>query len=124
MDKQVLFDRVITHLFAQGGPAKRDGYYCCYRTPDGKSCAVGCLIADEHYNPELENGTAHAPRVQQALKLSGIEVSGISEFLRELQLIHDFRFKTMKVFLEECVRLGNIERLDVSLPQQLMGKLP
>lgn len=49
---QEIFNKVVTHLRAQGCKATQDGH-CCYRTEDGKMCAVGCLLGDK-YVPEME----------------------------------------------------------------------
>lgn len=50
---QQVFDRVATHLLTQGEPAMQ-GRDCRYRGPAGTSCAVGCLLAEEEYDPKLE----------------------------------------------------------------------
>jgi len=55
MDEQVIYDKVCAHLAQQKTKSKVDGAdVCCYRTPDGKRCAIGCLIPDEMYRPEME----------------------------------------------------------------------
>lgn len=54
MDKQAIFDRVVTHLLTQkrrsvtitGGVRT-----CMYRAPNGDMCAIGCLIPDDVYTP-------------------------------------------------------------------------
>lgn len=52
---QQVFDKVATHLLTQKQPAMRkDNTTCAYRAPDGKTCAVGCLMTDEEYNPRFE----------------------------------------------------------------------
>ena len=54
MTKQEIFDTVLTHLRKQGGPSWSAGDGCRYRGLDGTSCAVGCLIPDELYDPLIE----------------------------------------------------------------------
>lgn len=53
--KQDVFNKVALHLLAQN---KRsivdDDGMCRYRGPEGTTCAVGCLIDDESYLPEME----------------------------------------------------------------------
>jgi hypothetical protein len=63
---QEVFDKVATHLLAQGkrsllfldhepetgGKIRRE--VCAYRGADGTKCAVGCLIPDEKYDPLIE----------------------------------------------------------------------
>ena len=63
MTPQEIFDTVARHLFTQG---KRAGYErnkedhgeesfaCRYRGPSGTACAVGALIPDAAYDPEME----------------------------------------------------------------------
>lgn len=53
MTPQEIFDTVVAHIEAQKVRA-HDGLYCCYRTPDGLKCALGCLIPDEDYKPIFE----------------------------------------------------------------------
>ena len=52
-----IWERVSAHLLRQGRRATRDGGYhgCMYRGRDGTSCAVGCLIPDEAYDPDMED---------------------------------------------------------------------
>ncbi len=46
--QQDTFTKIVTHLRAQGGKAKKDGD-CKYRGENGRSCAAGCLIPDNEY---------------------------------------------------------------------------
>lgn len=58
MTPQQIFDKVATHLFTQNAKAlnEHDSVIACvYRSTDGKSCAIGCLIDDETYEPGMEN---------------------------------------------------------------------
>ncbi len=86
MNAQDIFNQVATHLFKQGQQSKAiiaDPYWtpgsgfdqmremCAYRGEAGLACAVGCLIPDEAYRPEIEglpveslmdpNSTVHLP---------------------------------------------------------------
>lgn len=45
--------KIVEHLTKQKSRAADDGG-CRYRTEDGKMCAVGCLIPDALYSPEIE----------------------------------------------------------------------
>lgn len=66
MTKQETFDRVAAHLLTQNrqaqavyGDPKWAPYVelaCAYRGDGGTMCAVGCLIPDDRYRPELEGG--------------------------------------------------------------------
>lgn len=58
MTGQEIFDSVLAHLRKQGKASVNDVddmELCQYRGPDGTSCAVGCLIPDELYDPLIEN---------------------------------------------------------------------
>ena len=50
---QEAFDRVARHLLTMPHQSYDDGF-CSYRAPDGNRCAVGCLIPDDAYVPDLE----------------------------------------------------------------------
>lgn len=54
MTKQEVFETVARHLFAQGRQAMTLDAGCMYRGPDDTKCAVGCLIPDEMYSPDME----------------------------------------------------------------------
>lgn len=76
---QGVFNYVTAHLFKQGRLALSMGK-CRYRGSEGTSCAVGCLIRDEHYSPYLEGvgiasaGATRAEQLQEAVARSlGVE---------------------------------------------------
>lgn len=54
--KQELFDKAVTGLVSQGFEQSwnEDDGMCAYRGEGGKRCAVGWLISDERYNPNME----------------------------------------------------------------------
>lgn len=99
MDKQAIYNQVRDHLLKQGEqsrqPARPSTFgpvegVCAYRGEGGKMCAVGCLIKDEFYSPELENKTCDTPQVAEVLGKSGIPTDWKTiDFLRDLQEIHD-----------------------------------
>lgn len=53
MTRQEIFDTVATHLITQGRRAWT-GTNCMYLAPNGDRCAIGCLIPDDLYTPEME----------------------------------------------------------------------
>lgn len=109
MTNQEIFNKVYTHLYKQAQPALRhsdfiDGPACAYRGEDGAMCAVGCLIPDDVYTPEIEGvGVSRlvarehlvddttANGLSTALERSGIDVYDDSTvgLLVELQGAHD-----------------------------------
>jgi hypothetical protein len=53
-------------------------------------CAIGCLIKDEYYSPDLEQMPAFAESVHHALEASGITVEGRAKLFDQLQYSHDY----------------------------------
>lgn len=95
-DRQV-FEYVKNHLLKQNQQSSH-GSGCAYRGPYGMSCAVGCLIDDDHYDEELEDNDVFDGSVIDALLESVgnwlVEVDDcLSDkrilMLRLLQQIHD-----------------------------------
>jgi hypothetical protein len=81
---QEAFDLVVTHLKNQGRQAFADGA-CKYRTSDGLKCAIGALIPDEDYMPEMEGFD-----VRNLIQNFGLETGGVGPaLLAELQYVHD-----------------------------------
>lgn len=75
MNRQDIFNRIVTHLRAQGGRAFEEGSdNCLYRGPFGRKCAIGALIADKHYTLALESLTPHSRSVRAALAASGVDI--------------------------------------------------
>ena len=105
MNTQEIFNAIVTHLIRQGARAtpptlppspQRDTPSCMYHAADGKRCAVGCLIDDEHYSGELEGWGVDGSEpgsscVRQAIAASiGRELQADEvELLGRLQGIHD-----------------------------------
>ena len=92
-----IFDRVKTHLLAQGERAIRVGHVsgekvirCAYHSQSGLKCAVGCLITDEAYSEALEGAPVDVGHVRGSLEASGIVVDLVTlGMLCKLQSIHD-----------------------------------
>jgi hypothetical protein len=98
-----LLRRIAVGLKAQGGAAvdETGAGACRYKTGEGKKCAVGLLIPDEKYTPEIEGyALAHMDErlpnfeKEKLAKLHAVlQSSGIYEedydFLRKFQAIHD-----------------------------------
>lgn len=86
-----LLTRVAEYLLAQGRRSTDGRGACQYRGRDGTKCAVGCLIADEHYSPEFENRTIGDSSVRLALRASIGRALSAKEWrlLHKLQCMHD-----------------------------------
>ncbi len=100
MTFQEVFDKVATHLLTQKKKSiGEDG--CSYRGEDNTSCAVGCLIPDSKYTPEIEGagvqGLYTENQTNSLIRLRKILGEVLNWdfdkentiFLRELQYIHD-----------------------------------
>lgn len=85
---QELFDKVATHLLTQNKKAKSAAGHCVYRAPDGRKCAVGCLIPDEEYRPSIEgNGAGFLIRSGLVPSLEAL-LSHLG-LVEQLQFVHD-----------------------------------
>ena len=96
MNKQEVFDKIVNHMLTQNAKALDVKGICMYRGEEGRMCAVGCLITDEAYSPDIEKNAADTEEVLQALRNSGIDIApwspsnADSRFLNEIQQIHDY----------------------------------
>lgn len=99
-DRQFLFDKVVYALREQGEKSvqpklNRHGNQVCVYRGGGKcgtlKCGVGHLIADEFYDPEMENEIASSILVYNAVGDSlGFKLSEYdARMLNELQEVHD-----------------------------------
>jgi hypothetical protein len=88
MTDQEIFDKVITHLRKQG-KASENGDGCWYRTTDGKSCAVGCLIQDSDYNESMEGLRLRGLLEKFPNNPSISKMTAHQDLLGRLQHIHD-----------------------------------
>ena len=117
-----LFTKVQAHLLAQNKKSTSciDGEdVCCYRGADGLKCAIGAVIPDDRYAPELE-GSLHAMKLRaMLLELFQIDPNNSEDsnyFLTlaaKLQGIHDFnsttRWKALLTELgEKCGFINDI----------------
>lgn len=81
--------KAIEAVIKQGAPSMNEDGACLYRCGDLK-CAVGHLIADEHYTPELEGSNLIDRDVVRALKASQGEITNKAlEELKCVQMAHD-----------------------------------
>jgi hypothetical protein len=83
MTAQELFDKVSSHLLTQRRRSMSTEGMCMYRGCEGRMCAIGVLIPDDAYRPNME-GLATLPDV-----LCTIGLQEHYELCGGLQLIHD-----------------------------------
>jgi hypothetical protein len=97
MNKQEVFDKVATHLLTQNAKAMlpEDEEYpvesCAYRAPDGKMCAVGCLIDEKLYDPSFERNSIDDRYLAEAISKSGVP-NEAWQLITDLQWLHDARY--------------------------------
>lgn len=89
MNTQEAFDIMIAHLRKQRKKSiivdEEGDIICMYRNPWGLKCAVGVLIPDEMYNPDMEGKS-----VSHLISKFPHMFAGIQEDLLEcIQRIHD-----------------------------------
>ena len=83
---QSIFNKVLAHLRKQGVASQNtDGGTCLYRGPNGRSCAIGCLIPDDEYKEIFEYQEATA-----ILPLLSYDYTNYVHLLTALQCAHDF----------------------------------
>ena len=92
MSMSKIFYKVQRHLLKQNERAEFGGH-CQYRTDSGLSCAVGCLLTDEMYDPKMEGNSIACETFADALPpivgTQWIKVGLKMDLLRRLQKIHD-----------------------------------
>lgn len=94
---QEIFDRVVTHLRTQNRKSYSidgDNAKCVYRSKEGYSCAVGCLIPDELYKPEMDgfDDEASDTSIDGLIKKNFVLPDYFKDnlmLLSELQYVHD-----------------------------------
>lgn len=98
LTNQEIFDRVYKHLMSQGKRAYDASGGCAYRGTHGTRCAVGCLIPDAVYTPDIEGAgipgakdkTIRGKALSNVLKASGLPPTAW-DLLADLQEVHDDR---------------------------------
>lgn len=90
LTNQQIFDKVLAHLRKQGHASNNSLGACLYRSGTGAMCAVGCLIPDSAYNPEIESIDVHL-LPDEVLVASGIDPNDDvqMELCDNLQVAHD-----------------------------------
>lgn len=108
MTLQEIYTTVINHLMNQGRPASLNGK-CLYRAGELK-CAVGCLIKDEHYKPEIEDLDLYETKLVYDTVVESIGEEDVRqiELLAELQSFHDDVFTKERPFME----MRELERIE------------
>lgn len=93
MNRQETYEKVRDHLLKQGKQSmtvdKRNRENCLYRGPNGLKCAIGCIIPDDLYRPEMEGKGAESEALADVrLALGATSLDDVT-FLTDLQELHD-----------------------------------
>lgn len=92
---QEIFDKVSQHLIKQNRQCAlfdESGamYECLYRDANGLACAIGCLIPEDKYHPNMEGNGGIGGNIFVDLVIEELYGSDVDfPFLRSLQYIHD-----------------------------------
>lgn len=117
MKKQEIFNAAVKGLASQGFKQAKTGLGCAYRTVKGSRCAIGHLIKDRFYKPDLEGKTPEEPDVFDAVYNSCGSLEDVSwGFLAELQECHDHAQTpaVMRAHLRDFAEENNL-----TLPKEL-----
>lgn len=126
MTYQEIFNKVAIHLLNQRTRSTDETGDCRYRSGDGLSCAVGCLIKDEDYHPSFEgvgvgSVASHTlgllptqELLAKALRKAGVRPTPRNiHLLVDLQYIHDYDH--VERWRERLRSLANFKDLDTQV---------
>ncbi|MFM0323787.1 hypothetical protein [Caballeronia glebae] len=93
-----IYERVSEHLLTQRAVSEDDNGSCRLRSPEGHKCAIGSLVRDDVYEPQLEGvgisyfRHARDGRLLRALYASNVNAydPNIIDLLIELEEVHDY----------------------------------
>ena len=95
MSVREIFNKVEKHLLKQNERSYDKGLArgCRYRNDQGLTCAVGCLMTDDMYEPTFEGESVRDKYVTEALTpiigVNKVKKEDKLELLSRLQKIHD-----------------------------------
>jgi hypothetical protein len=100
-----VFEQIARHMLKQWRKSTALGSNrCAYRGAQGLTCAAGCLISDDEYDPRWE------ARSWTSLAMSQEVPADYSTLIRRLQVIHDSReVREWPGALLDAARAYNIE---------------
>ncbi|BAO85169.1 hypothetical protein [Caballeronia cordobensis] len=93
-----IYERVSEHLLTQRAVSEDDNGSCRLRSPEGRKCAIGSLVRDDVYRPELEGvGISYYRHAQDGTLLRALYASQVNAYdpniidlLIELEEVHDY----------------------------------
>lgn len=95
---QSLFDQVWDWFVVQGKPRSvaAGASHCAYRGAGGAKCAVGVLIRDDEYDPDMDDGAPTVTTMAECGLLPSRLVPHL-DMLRQLQGVHDGAYQEATV---------------------------
>ncbi len=101
--QQQVFDKIVSHLRSQGKQSRNTLGDCVYKNTDGTSCAVGCLIEDQFYSPDIEGLSVEDifDALSRSLGIPFSDVILLEELLNDLQATHDRGVSNWEVEVED-----------------------
>lgn len=112
--RQAIFNYVWNFLKEQREPSRvseyaaLDGNVCMYKSPEGKKCAIGCMITEDQYDPSMEGKDIRSSKISHLFHQDDLL------FLQSLQWVHDSWEPVPKnnkyKFTDMADRLRNIAR--------------
>jgi hypothetical protein len=105
--QQRIFDYVVAMLAQQGGPSTEGLNLCAYRGDYNRKCAIGHLIPDEVYQPDMdgrgiEGGGSMLIFLTDFPELKHLDLFG--SLLRDLQKAHDESVLRCAAWMRERLR--------------------
>ncbi|WP_321794177.1 hypothetical protein [Caballeronia sp. J97] len=93
-----IYERVSEHLLRQRAVSEDDNGSCRLRSPEGRKCAIGSLVRDDQYEPELEGvGISYYRHARDGQLLRALFASNVNAYdpniidlLIELEEVHDY----------------------------------
>jgi hypothetical protein len=101
-ERLAIINIVEAAIIAQGKPSIQPATkFCMYRDPNGNACAIGQLISDDNYDPQIDQVGGLEP----ALKLTGIPFDFDDQhWFSGLQSTHDSAARLPDEFVAEFQR--------------------
>lgn len=104
MTKQEYYDLLVRCAGDGTFPAKQFGQ-CCYRTKDGRKCAIGLLIPDHLYRPEFEGETVYNSQIQEVVCCpEGLTIGNLDD----IQYLHDIASVSSNFFFKFVSHLNEL----------------
>lgn len=118
--EQEVFDQVAAHLLTQG-EVSASSVACRYRGPRGLKCAAGCLISDDEYKPEMDEGfigTSWRHLIEE-----GVVSDSHARLISDLQGCHDsLKPSLWPAYLKEIAQEYGLVYNEHLYPQNKQGE--